>query len=71
MSDVFISYSRKDKEFVHILHDALEKTQKNTWVDWEDILPTSEWWQEIESAIEGADIFIFVTHLTQIENPEI
>ena len=66
MSDVFISYSRKDKEFVHILHDALEKTQKNTWVDWEDILPTSEWWQEIESAIAGSDTFIFVITPTSI-----
>ena len=66
MSDVFISYSRKDKEFVHILHDALEAAQKNTWVDWEDILPTSEWWQEIEAAIEGADTFICVITPTSI-----
>jgi len=42
MSDVFISYSRRDKKFVHILHDALENSAKKTWVDWEDILPTSE-----------------------------
>ncbi len=60
MSDVFISYSRRDKEFVHILHNALEKSDKKTWVDWEDILPTSEWWQEIENAIAGSDTFIFV-----------
>ena len=60
MSDVFISYSRRDKKFVHILHDALENSAKKTWVDWEDILPTSEWWQEIEKAIAGSDTFIFV-----------
>jgi hypothetical protein len=60
MSDVFISYSRKDTQFVQTLHDALEQSQQKTWVDWEDILPTSEWWQEIEAAIAGSDTFIFV-----------
>jgi hypothetical protein len=60
MSDVFLSYSRKDKDFTRVLHDALEQSQQKTWVDWEDILPTSEWWKEIEAAIAGADIFVFV-----------
>jgi WD40 repeat protein len=60
MSDVFISYSRKDKDFVRVLHDALEKSERQTWVDWEDIPLTSEWWKEIEAGIEGADTFIFV-----------
>lgn len=27
MSDIFISYSRQDSEFVHKLHDALDKKQ--------------------------------------------
>ena len=60
MADVFVSYSRKDKEFAQILHDALENSQQKTWVDWKDILPTSERWHETERAIEGADTFIFV-----------
>ena len=60
MADVFVSYSRKDKEFAQILYDALENSQQKTWVDWKDILPTSERGHEIESAIKGADTFIFV-----------
>ena len=60
MSDVFISYSRKDKEFAETLHTALEKSGKDAWIDWQDIPLTSEWWKEIETGIEGADTFIFV-----------
>jgi DNA repair exonuclease SbcCD ATPase subunit len=60
MADIFISYSRKDKEFVRTLHQALSQSQRSTWVDWEDIPVTAEWWKEIEAGIEGADTFIFV-----------
>jgi hypothetical protein len=60
MSDVFISYSRKDSEFVSILHEALEKSNRETWVDWEGIVKGTEWWKEIEEGIEGADTFVFV-----------
>ncbi len=60
MADVFISYSRRDKEFVGVLYDALLASQYDTWVDWQDIAPTTEWWQEIEAGIEAAHTFIFV-----------
>ncbi|MBI1279036.1 MAG: TIR domain-containing protein [Anaerolineaceae bacterium] len=60
MTDVFISYSRKDKEFVHQLNDALAAQNRNTWVDWEDIPATADWWKEIASGIEEADAFVFV-----------
>lgn len=60
MAEVFISYSRRDKEFVQTLHQALSQSQYETWVDWEDIAPTTEWWREIEAGIEAAHTFIFV-----------
>ena len=60
MSDVFISYSRKNSEFVRILHEALEKSNRETWVDWEGIAKGTEWWKEIEAGIEGANTFVFV-----------
>ncbi len=60
MSDLFISYSRKDKEFVHRLFDALIARQRDVWVDWEDIPPTADWRAEIYSAIESAQNFLFV-----------
>jgi hypothetical protein len=59
MSDVFISYSRRDQEFVRRLHDALGQRDKTVWVDWEGIPPTSEWLREIREAIVEADAFAF------------
>ncbi|MFN5856219.1 MAG: toll/interleukin-1 receptor domain-containing protein, partial [Pseudanabaenaceae cyanobacterium] len=61
MTDVFISYSRRDTEFVRVLYDAFEANGKTTWVDWKNIPLTSDWWAEIEKGIEAADTFVFVT----------
>src|SRR6476620_10800397 len=58
--EVFISYSRKDKEFVRRLDEALKSRGREVWVDWQDIRPTEEWMQAIYAAIEGADTFVFV-----------
>src|SRR5215813_5972116 len=60
MSDLFISYSRKDKEFVHKLHDALTAQKRDVWVDFEDIPLASEWRNEISAGIEAANSFVFV-----------
>ena len=56
----FISYSRRDKQFVGRLHDALSRRDHEAWVDWADIRPTEEFMQAIYAAIERADAFIFV-----------
>src|SRR6476660_652572 len=60
MAEVFISYSRKDKEFVRRLDEALKRRGREAWVDWESIRPTEEFMQAIYGAIEGADTFVFV-----------
>src|SRR6267378_181267 len=60
MPDLFISYSRKDKDFVRRLDEALKSRGREAWVDWEDIRPTEDFMQAIYGAIEGADSFIFV-----------
>ncbi|HEY9735092.1 MAG TPA: toll/interleukin-1 receptor domain-containing protein [Trichocoleus sp.] len=60
MADVFISYSRRDKDFVQVLHQALSRSQYDTWVDWQDIPLTADWWEEIKSGIDAADMFVFV-----------
>ncbi len=57
---VFISYSRKDKEFIRKLHDALKAQGFELWVDWEGIALGTEWWKEIVEGIEGCDQFIFL-----------
>jgi len=60
LADVFISYSRTNRDFVGALHTRLANDQRDVWVDWEDIPPSAEWLAEIEQAIEAADTFVFV-----------
>jgi WD40 repeat protein len=60
MAKVFISYSRKDIEFAKKLTGELQKSGLNVWVDWEDIPPTVDWWQQIEKGIEEADAILFL-----------
>ena len=58
--NVFISYSRKNIEFVRKLNDSLDSSEIEAWVDWEGIPPSSDWMDEIKHAVEGADAFLFV-----------
>jgi WD40 repeat protein len=60
MSDMFISYSRKDKGFVHKLLARLEDYKREIWVDEDKIPLTAEWLEEVYAGIEGADTFAFV-----------
>ena len=58
--DVFISYSRSDRDFVVSLNDGLQRRERDAWVDWEGIPPTAEWMSEVERAIASADNFVSV-----------
>jgi hypothetical protein len=49
----FISYARKDQEFVHRLVGALVARGRDPWVDWE-LFPSTEWMPEIEAAMRAA-----------------
>src|SRR5262249_54380196 len=60
MSDVFVSYSRRDADFVHRLVDALTAHGLTAWVDEKGIPPSAEWMREILGAIESADCFVYV-----------
>lgn len=69
MNDVFISYSRKDKEFVGRLRAALSELKREVWVDWEDIPLTADWWQEICAGIESSSNFVFVMTPDSLASP--
>src|SRR5215468_6423914 len=58
--EVFISYSRKDKEFVRRLDAELKRRDREAWVDWEGIPPGDTWEKTIYGAIESTHTFIFV-----------
>ena len=57
---LFVSYAREDQPFVRKLHEALQRRRRDTWVDWEGIVPTEEWMEKIRSAIDSAQAFVFV-----------
>src|SRR5215475_2806322 len=58
--EVFISYSRKDKEFVRRLDEELKRRDREAWVDWEGIPPGDASEKTIYGAIESTHTFIFV-----------
>ncbi len=60
LSDVFISYSRRDSDYARKLDAALRAAGHDVWVDWEDIPPTADWWSEIQAGIEAASTFVFI-----------
>ena len=60
MTDIFISYSRKDIAFARLLHQALTAHGLETWIDWQDIPPSIDWLKEVYAAIEQSDTFIFI-----------
>jgi len=68
MTDVFISYSRKDIAFARLLHQALKENKLETWIDWQDIPPSADWLAEVYEAIEGADAFVFVISETSLNS---
>jgi hypothetical protein len=59
-AEVFISYSRRDSEFVGRLVELLEQKGRRCWVDWQSIRPSAEWMREVTAAIDAAQAFVFV-----------
>lgn len=49
---VFISYSRKDSEFVDLINRLLESKGYDTWLDRSDISVGSQWDNSVQQAIE-------------------
>lgn len=69
MAGVFISYSRKDRDFVRKLHNALAGVDRDPWVDWHDIPPTADFLEAVYAAINGADNFVFVISPESVGSP--
>jgi formylglycine-generating enzyme required for sulfatase activity len=74
MPDVFISYSRKNLEFVQELVAALKKSGKDPWFDklkepLSGIASGAPWWKQIQDGIEHVDNFLFVISSDSIISP--
>src|SRR5262245_59037731 len=67
---VFTCYSRKDRDFVLRLADALEGRDIGVLRDVDDILPTEEWRKRIDALIGAADTVVFVISPDSVSSPE-
>jgi hypothetical protein len=60
MADVFVSYSRRDSEFVGKLARSIEERGKDVWLDVEGIADGEVFPEAIKRAIEQSDAFVFL-----------
>ena len=60
MTDIFISYSRKDSAVARKLIEEFKNIDLKVWVDWEDIPPAVGWLDQVLQGIERADAFVFL-----------
>src|SRR5262245_50672176 len=56
----FISYAREDKGFALKLRQALGARGRLAFVDLRNIAALADWKREISTAIDAADVFVFV-----------
>lgn len=56
---VFISYARKDKDYVYTLAKELRRVGVNIWID-QDIEPGSNWDDSIENALNDCDMMLLI-----------
>jgi len=68
-SDVFISYSRLDRDFVGKLRDALNDHAQDVWIDWESIPASQTWWNEIKKGIARANNVVVVLSPSSMASP--
>lgn len=68
-TDVFISYSRHDRDDVVALSEQLELRGRSVWVDWSGIAPTAEWMAEIRRGIDAADTVVFALSPAAVSSP--
>jgi WD40 repeat protein len=65
---VFVSYSRRDSEFVRRLAESVSARGKELWLDTEGIADGEVFPQAIRSAIEQSDAFLFVITPASVES---
>lgn len=57
---IFISHSTKDGSFVSLLNERLEEARFETWVSEISIAPGTNWVEEINKGLAGADLVLLI-----------
>ncbi|MEP7234293.1 MAG: TIR domain-containing protein [Ignavibacteriota bacterium] len=68
MSDIFISYSSKDREKAEQLTELLASAGLSVWIDHSGIDAATSWSGEIVDAIEGCKAFVVLLSSNSIES---
>lgn len=67
--EIFISYSRKNKDFAMRLVGTLKQHQREAWIDLDDIPPSDEWWGAIKHGIDAAGTFVVIVTPESLASP--
>ena len=59
-TQVYITYSRKDKEFAQRLVESLKRSDITVWIDYEQLVSTENWMTGIEQGIQNSEAYIFI-----------
>ena len=68
MSQIFISYSRKDLAIAERIVDALAKHDLKPWIDWKSIPKGEEFESEIYRGVEGSNVFLFLVSPSSVKS---
>ncbi len=71
MDNIFISYSRKDTNFVDSLRARLGEENYRVWIDRGGIPGGKEWKGEIVTAIEECGVFLFVLSSSSVRSKHV
>lgn len=68
---IFISYSRKDKEAIKGYLNLFSANDLDVWIDQSGINASTEWAEQIVSAITDCDVFILFLSKTSVESENV
>lgn len=68
MGYIYISYSRRNADFAQRLVSDLETRGYITWVDTDDLQRGDQWANQIEAAIQGAEVFLTLLSTATLNN---
>ncbi len=71
MSDIFISYSRKDSEQALVLAERLRSSGMEVWIDQRGIEAATSWSGEIADAIRATKAFVLLLSASSTESPNV
>ena len=71
MNHIFISYDRRDSNYIDFLKTRLEKKGFHIWLDREDIRGGDQWRRQIVDAIESASVFVLVLSPNSIQSDNV